>query len=163
VAEQRPRHPTSTPFQRRSSALANGTYMAPVRPLLEKPTFALHGPFSALGPTWVSRCSRHWPVAQRWSIAARVRPALLPGTSFGRWSAYSLTDWQRSSVIRVLEGTGTVRCQTIEEEFDTEYAAIVGATIDAASVANLIRAASDRHHASVYSASSKASSTSMPR
>jgi hypothetical protein len=43
-------------------------------------------------------------------------------------------------VIRVLEGTGAVRCQTTEQEFDTEYAAIVGATIDAASVANLIRA-----------------------
>ena len=43
-------------------------------------------------------------------------------------------------VIRVLEGTGAVRCQTTEEEYDTECAAIVGATIDAASVANLIRA-----------------------
>lgn len=76
MAEQRPRHPTSTPFQRRSSALANGTYMAPVRPLLEKPTFALHGPFSALGPPWASRCSRHWPVAQRWSIAARSQTSI---------------------------------------------------------------------------------------
>lgn len=43
-------------------------------------------------------------------------------------------------VIRVFEGTGDVRCQRTEDEFDTEYAAIVGATIDAASVANLIRA-----------------------
>lgn len=38
-------------------------------------------------------------------------------------------------VIRVVEGTGDVRCQTTAEEFDTEYAAIDGPTIDAASVA----------------------------